>query len=59
VSYDKTAVAFMKAGEQTKALDALRQSRAIMMRMTSLSPDNAEWKRDLAWLDEQIAKLAQ
>jgi hypothetical protein len=40
------------------ALDALRQGRAIMLQMTSLSPDNAVWKRDLAWFDEQIAELA-
>jgi hypothetical protein len=30
-----------------------------MVRMTSLSPDNAEWKRDLAWFDRQIAELAR
>jgi len=29
-----------------------------MVRMTSLSPDNAEWKRDLGWFDRQIAELA-
>jgi hypothetical protein len=30
-----------------------------MARMTSLSPDNAVWKRDLAWFDGQIAELAR
>ena len=39
--------------------DALQQGRAIMLRMTSLSPDNAVWKRDLAWFDRQIAGLAR
>ena len=28
-----------------------------MVRMTSLSPDNAVWKDDLAWFDGQIAEL--
>ena len=40
-------------------LDALRQGRAIIVRMSSLSPDNAVWKRDLAWFDEQIAEVAR
>jgi len=30
-----------------------------MVRMTSLSPDNALWKRELAWIDGQIAELAR
>ncbi len=29
-----------------------------MVRMTVLSPDNAIWRRDLAWFDGQIAELA-
>jgi hypothetical protein len=37
----------------------LRQGRAIIVRMTNLSPDNAVWKRDLAWFDEQIAELTR
>jgi len=59
VSYSRPAGAFMKAGDKTKALDALRQGRAMMVRMTSLSPGNAMWKRDLVWFDGQIAELAQ
>jgi hypothetical protein len=31
----------------------------MMVRMTSLSPGNAMWKRDLVWFDGQIAELAQ
>jgi hypothetical protein len=53
----KRPVAFSKAGDKAKALDALRQDRAIMVRMTSLSSDNAVWKRDLGWFDGQIAEL--
>jgi hypothetical protein len=52
VSYSKLAGTFRKAGDK-----ALRQGRAIMVRLTSLSPDNAVWKRDLGWLDGQIAEL--
>ena len=59
MSYAKLASAFRKGGEKAKALDALRQGRAIMARMTTLSPDNAVWKRDLAWFDGQIAELAR
>jgi hypothetical protein len=58
VSYSKLAFVFRKGGEKAKALEALRQGRAIMVRMTALSPDNAIWKRDLAWFDGQIAELA-
>ncbi len=29
-----------------------------MERMVKLSPDNAEWKRDLAWFDAQIVEAA-
>jgi hypothetical protein len=28
-----------------------------MQRLTKLSPDNAVWKKDLAWFDNQIAEL--
>jgi hypothetical protein len=59
VAYAKLAGAFRKASDNTMALDALRQGRAIMVRVTSLSPDNAAWKRDLAWFDGQIAELAR
>jgi hypothetical protein len=34
-------------------------ARDLVANKPELSPDNAEWKRDLAWLDDQIAKLAQ
>jgi hypothetical protein len=51
VSYWKLADAFRNTGEKAKALDALQQGRAITVRMTSLSPDNAAWTRDLAWFD--------
>ena len=30
-----------------------------MARLTKLSPDNAQWAKDLAWFDGQIAELAK
>jgi hypothetical protein len=59
VSYAKLAGVFKKAGDKTKTLETLRQGWAIMVRMTSLSPDNAVWKRDLDWFNRQIAEAAQ
>ncbi len=41
VSYSILAYASKKAGDKSEALEALRQGQAIMVRMTSLSPDNA------------------
>jgi len=38
-------------------LQALRQGKAIMERLTKLSPGNAGWQRDLAWFDNQITQL--
>jgi hypothetical protein len=59
LSYAHFAYAFRNADDKAKALDALRQGRAIMVGLTGLSPDNAVWKRDLAWFDGQIAELAR
>jgi hypothetical protein len=30
-----------------------------MARLTKLSPDNAQWKSDLAWFGRQIKELAK
>jgi hypothetical protein len=59
LSHAHLAAAHRKGGAKAKALDALRRGRAIMARMTTLSPDNAVWKNDLAWFDGQIAELAR
>jgi hypothetical protein len=59
VSQARLASGFRKAGENAKALDALRQGCFIMERLTKLSPENAVWKRDLAWFDSQIAELGR
>jgi hypothetical protein len=48
-----------QSGDRVKARDYLRQGQAILARLTTLSPGNAEWKRDPAWFDEQIAALGE
>jgi hypothetical protein len=58
VSFGKLALVHKQSGDRAKARDFLRQGQAIMARLTKLSPDNAVWKRDLAWFDGQIAVLA-
>jgi tetratricopeptide (TPR) repeat protein len=56
VSYGRLARAFREAHEDGRALDALRQGRAIIARLTQRSPDNVEWQRELAGFDEQLAE---
>ncbi len=57
MSHAKLAEFYAKTGEREKARAALGRGKAIMERMTKLSPDNAGWKRDLAWFEGQIAAL--
>jgi hypothetical protein len=45
--------------DKVKARDYLRQGQEIMARLTKLSPDNAQWKRDLAEFNRDIAELAE
>jgi hypothetical protein len=46
-------------GNGAEAREALRRSHAIMVRLAALSPDNAQWKRDLDLFEVQIAELSQ
>jgi tetratricopeptide (TPR) repeat protein len=39
----------------TDALNALRQAQTIMVRLTTLAPNNAEWKSDLDAVEARIA----
>jgi len=57
VTFAKLAYAHKQPGDEAKAGEDLRQGQAIMARLTRLSPDNAEWKQDLAWFDGQIPEL--
>jgi MFS family permease len=59
VSYSKIAGLLRQQGDNAQALDSLKQGRAIIVRLTALSPTNATWKSDLAWFDRQIAALAR
>lgn len=58
-SFAKLADVQKQSGDRVKARDYLRQGQAILARLTTLSPGNAEWKRDPAWFDEQIAALGE
>jgi len=58
VSYANLAGVFRKAGQLPEALQSLQQGRHIMAHLNGLSPDNAVWKRNLAWFDAQIADLS-
>jgi hypothetical protein len=40
-------------------MPALRQGQAIMDRLVKLSPDNADWKSDLVWFNDQIVALTK
>jgi tetratricopeptide (TPR) repeat protein len=57
-SYGTLATALREMNENARALEALRQGRAIIARLTRLAPDNATWKSELAGFDEQLADLS-
>jgi hypothetical protein len=57
-SIGRIASAYRDSGDNAKALDFFRQGQAIISRLTKLSPDNAQSKKDLAWINQQIAELA-
>jgi hypothetical protein len=39
---------YRRSNDRSNALAALRQGQAIMDRLAKLSPDNANWKNELA-----------
>ena len=51
--------AYRRTNDPNDALVALRKGQAIMTRLVKISPENAFWKRVLAWLNEQIAALTK
>jgi hypothetical protein len=57
VSYAKLADAYRKAGQPAKAREALAAGHAIIARLVARYPDWPQWKRDLAWIERQIAEL--
>jgi hypothetical protein len=40
-------------------MPALQKGQTIMDRLAKLAPDNAGWKRDLAWFNSQIEALTK
>ncbi|HEX3496439.1 MAG TPA: hypothetical protein VHT02_04565, partial [Methylocella sp.] len=57
-NFAKLAHVYQLSGYSGTALRALRQGHEILSRVAKLSPDNATWKRDLAWFDGRIKELA-
>ena len=45
-------------GEAVEAAYTSGDARLIILQMTTLSPSNAIWKRDLAWFNAQIGDLS-
>ena len=53
----KLATVAAKSGDKTTARAEFIVAREISARLAALSPDNADWKHDLAFIDTQIAAL--
>jgi septal ring factor EnvC (AmiA/AmiB activator) len=56
-SYARLASVYRRQGNAADALAALRKGRDIMAALVAIAPSNAQWKKDLAWFDDQIARL--
>ena len=46
-----------KLGKVADALAELRKGQAIMAALVAMASGHAQWVRDLAWFDGQIAEL--
>jgi hypothetical protein len=57
VSYAKLASVYLRLGNSAEALAALHKGRDIIAALVAIAPSNAQWKKDLAWFDGQIARL--
>jgi tetratricopeptide (TPR) repeat protein len=56
MSHGRLAIVFQKQGDPAQAAE-LQAGRAIMAALLARAPGYAQWVRDLAWFDEQIAAL--
>ncbi len=56
-SYAKLGALFQKLGNKSDALSALTEGRTIIARLCRISPDNAQWRQDLAWFEKQLQSL--
>jgi hypothetical protein len=59
ISDAKLAEFYMKAKQPKEARAALDAGRAIITKLVADHPDFAQWKKDLAWFDQQIAALGK
>ena len=59
MSHGHLADVYRRSNDPNNTLAALRQGQTVMKRVVKLSPDNAGWKDDLSWFDEQIAALTK
>ena len=50
---------YRRSDDSDNALAALRQGQAAMSRVVMRSPENAGWKKDLDWFNEQIETLTE
>jgi hypothetical protein len=57
VSYAKLAVTYQGAAQPAKAREALAAGRAIVAPLVAQFPDQAQWKQQLTWFDQQIVAL--
>jgi hypothetical protein len=48
-----------KLNNTPEALIALRKGREIVATLITLAPSNAQWKKDLASFDAEIARLEE
>ena len=59
VSHMRIADVASKSNDKATARTEFSAAREISARLAVLSPDNANWKNDLAWIDRQLAALGR
>ena len=57
VSYAKLAWTYLKAEQSAKAREALLAGRNIIAQLLAQFSEQAQWKQDLIWFDQQITAL--
>ncbi|GAB1716917.1 MAG: Tetratricopeptide TPR_2 [Nitrobacter sp.] len=50
---------YRRSNDPDNAMTALRQGQAAMERVVRRAPDNAGWKKDLDWFNEQIETMTE
>jgi len=59
VSHGHLAEVYRRSNDPDKALAAVRKGQAVMKRVVKLARDNAGWKHDLDWFNEQVTALTK